>query len=71
MKLKVLKFKGILFETAIIDKYFRRESSVEDSIKKMYLADLFAVWKILPKLYGKRKYFQKPPVTWTKRHMSI
>ena len=36
--LKVPKLKGISFETAIIERYRRRESSVEESLIEMYLA---------------------------------
>ena len=36
--LKVPKFKGISFETTIIERYRRRESSVEESLIAMYLA---------------------------------
>ena len=36
--LKVPKFKGISFKTAIIERYRRRESSVEDALIEMYLA---------------------------------
>ncbi len=36
--LKVPKLKGISFETAIIDRYRRRESSVEEALIEMYLA---------------------------------
>ena len=32
------KLKGISFETAIIERYRRRESSVEDALIEMYLA---------------------------------
>jgi putative transposase len=35
--LKVLKLKGIPFETAIIERYRRRESSVEEALIEMYL----------------------------------
>ena len=38
MKLKIPKLKGIAFETAIIDRYRRRESSVEEALIEMYLA---------------------------------
>lgn len=38
--LKVPKFKGISFETAIIERYRHRESSVEEAIVEMYLADV-------------------------------
>ena len=36
--LKVPKLKGISFETAIIERYRRRESSVEKALIEMYLA---------------------------------
>ena len=32
------KLKGITFETAIIERYRRRESSVEEALIEMYLA---------------------------------
>jgi transposase-like protein len=35
---RVPKLKGIPFETAILERYRRRESSVEESIIEMYLA---------------------------------
>lgn len=38
MELKVPKLKGIPFETAIIERYRRRESSVEEALIEMYLA---------------------------------
>ena len=36
--LKVPKLKGISFETAIIERYCRRESSVEEALIEMYMA---------------------------------
>ena len=36
--LKVPRLKGISFETAIIERYRRRESSVEEALIEMYLA---------------------------------
>ena len=33
-----LKFKGITFETAIIERYRRREMSIEEALIEMYLA---------------------------------
>ena len=36
--LKMPKLKGISFETAIIERYRRRESSVEEALIEMYLA---------------------------------
>jgi len=38
VKLKIPKLKGIRFETAIIERYQRRESSVEEALIEMYLA---------------------------------
>ena len=38
VKLKVPKLKGVAFETAIIERYCRRESSVEEALIEMYLA---------------------------------
>lgn len=38
VKLKMPKLKGVAFETAIIEPYRRRESSVEEALIEMYLA---------------------------------
>ena len=38
VKLKMPRLKGIPFETAIIERYRRRESSVEEALIEMYLA---------------------------------
>ena len=38
--MKIPKLKGIPFETAIIKRYRRRESSVEESLIEMYLAGM-------------------------------
>jgi len=38
VRLKVPKLKGVAFETAIIERYRRRESSVEEALIEMYLA---------------------------------
>ena len=38
VKLSMPKLKGISFETAIIERYRRRESSVEEALIEMYLA---------------------------------
>ncbi|GEP60229.1 hypothetical protein RSO01_73950 [Reyranella soli] len=38
MKLKVPKLRGQTFETAIIERYRRRESSVGEALIEMYLA---------------------------------
>ena len=34
----MLRLKGVSFETAIIERYRRRESSVEEALIEMYLA---------------------------------
>ena len=38
MTLRVPKLKGALFESAVIDRYRRREESVEEALIDMYLA---------------------------------
>ena len=38
LSLKVPKLKGALFESAVIERYQRRESSVEEALMEMYLA---------------------------------
>ena len=38
VNLRMPKLKGVTFETAIIERYRRRESSVEESLIEMYLA---------------------------------
>ena len=38
--LHVPRLKGVSFETAIIERYRRRESSVEEALIKMYLAGI-------------------------------
>ena len=38
VKLRVPKLKGIQLETAIIERYKRRECSVEEALIEMYLA---------------------------------
>lgn len=40
VKLKVPRLKGVAFETAIIECYRRRESSVEEALIEMYLASV-------------------------------
>ena len=35
------RLKGVSFETAIIERYRRRESSVEEALIEMYLAGVF------------------------------
>jgi len=38
VELKIPKLRGAKFETAIIERYRRRESSVEEALMEMYLA---------------------------------
>ena len=40
VRLRVPKLKGIQFETAIIERYKRRECSVEEALIEMYLASV-------------------------------
>lgn len=56
VRLNVPKLKGIPFETAIIERYRRRESSVEESLIEMYLAgvSLRRVEDISEALWGSR-----------------
>ena len=62
--LKVPKLKGISFETAIIERYRRRESSVEEALIEMYLeAYPSDAWRILPRLCGAVKYLHPPSVS--------
>ena len=44
--LKVPKLKGISFETAIIERYRRRESSVEEALIEMYLGKRMSTSRI-------------------------
>ena len=51
--LHVPRLKGVSFETAIIERYRRRESSVEEALIEMYLAaSLCAGWRTSSKLCG-------------------
>lgn len=72
--LKVPKLKGISFETAIIERYRRRESSVEEALIEMYLAGVSvrrvediteALWgsKVSPSTISElnKKAYTKPP----------
>ncbi|MDR1515666.1 MAG: transposase, partial [Synergistaceae bacterium] len=56
VRLKVPRLKGIPFETAIIERYRRRESSVEEAIVEMYLAGVSVrrVEDITEALWGTR-----------------
>lgn len=56
VRLKVPRLKGVAFETAIIERYRRRESSVEEAIAEMYLAGVSVrrVEDITEALWGTR-----------------
>ncbi len=56
VKLYVPKLKGVPFETAIIERYRRRESSVEEALIEMYLAGVSVrrVEDISEALWGSR-----------------
>ena len=56
VKLKVPKLRSLPFETAIIDRYRRREASVEESLVEMYLAGVSVrrVEDIIEALWGTR-----------------
>ncbi len=47
VELNVPKLKGIPFETAIIERYRRRESSVEEALIEMYLAGVSMMLKAI------------------------
>lgn len=56
VKLKMPKLRGVAFETAIIERYRRRESSVEEALIEMYLAGVSVrrVEDITEALWGTR-----------------
>ena len=56
VKLNIPKLKGVPFETAIIERYRRRESSVEEALIEMYLAGVSVrrVEDISEALWGSR-----------------
>src|SRR5271168_1271061 len=56
VRLKVPKLRSLPFETAIIERYKRRESSVEEALVEMYLADVSVrrVEDITEALWGTR-----------------
>ena len=62
--LKVPKLKGISFETAIIERYRRRESSVEEALIEMYLAGVSVrrVEDITEALWGSCKNRHPSPI---------
>ena len=56
VNLKIPKLKGVAFETAIIERYQRRESSVEEALIEMYLVGVSVrrVEDITEALWGSR-----------------
>ena len=56
VKLKIPKLRTLTFETAIIERYRRRESSVEEALIEMYLAGISVrrVEDITQALWGTR-----------------
>lgn len=56
LKLKVPRLRNVPFETAIIDRYRRREASVEESLVEMYIAGISVrrVEDITQALWGTR-----------------
>ena len=56
VKLKIPKLRTLTFETAIIERYRHRESSVEEALIEMYLAGISVrrVEDITQALWGKR-----------------
>ncbi|TGL54563.1 IS256 family transposase [Leptospira kemamanensis] len=56
VKLKIPKLKGIQFETQIIERYKRRESSVEEALIEMYLAGVSVrrIEDVTEQLWGTR-----------------
>ena len=56
VRLEIPKLKGVSFETAIIERYRRRESSVEEALIEMYLAGVSVrrVENISEALWGSR-----------------
>lgn len=64
MELKVPKPKGVPFETASIERYRCRESSVVEALIEMYLADV-SVRRVedITEALWEPKYLQEPSVT--------
>ena len=50
LELRVPKLKGAVFESAVIERYRRRESSVEEALMEMYLAGVSVYGQI--NVYG-------------------
>ncbi len=65
--LNVPRLKGVAFETAIIERYRRRESSVEEALIEMYPS---GEWRTSRRLYGAAKYHRPPSASSTRKPMS-
>ena len=70
--LKVPKLRQATFETAIIERYKRRETSVEEALVEMYLAGVSVrrVEDVTQALWGSRgqpeyRQFEVDPILWT------
>ncbi len=62
--LHVPRLKGVSFETAIIERYCRRESSGEEALIEMYLSGVSgAGWRILSRFCGTARYLLQPSVS--------
>ena len=44
VNLRMPKLKGVAFETAIIERYNRRETSIEEALIELYLAGVSIRW---------------------------
>lgn len=72
VRLRVPKLKGIQFETAIIERYKRRECSVEEALieRCTWPAYPCAVSKISPNCFGAQRSPLAPSAISTRRHTS-
>ena len=68
--LKVPKLKGISFETAIIERYRRRESSAGEALIEMYWLAYPSVEGMLPRHYEEAKCHHPPLVNRTRKRIS-
>ena len=69
--MRVPKLRQQKFETAIIERYKRRESSVEEALIEMYLAGV-SVRRVedITQVYGARKSALERSVTSTRRYIN-
>ena len=65
------RLKGVSFETAIIERYRRRESSVEEALIEMYLAGIpCAGWRTSRRHCGAARSLLPPSASWTRKPTS-